>query len=155
MGNTGEVAGTGSRPLSSESWTLSGDICSILAGDYIVSIHKPEEHMRFAINPYSYRSSHWSILDVDASLLIKRYEPPPAFLPKSREPSYQHVLDAQFKDGKFLFGSEYHPPYSGQPITKLDDLKKFFTVEIGSNALNIFQKPGLLETYRKAVSQLQ
>ena len=110
--------------------------------------------MKFGIE-LNGRDREFSIVDADTSLLVKKIEPTPAFLPRPQEPRYLHVLDAQFHDGKFLFGSEYTGPTgyaSGQRITNLANIRNFFTVEMRVHPLVIFQKPGLPEGYRNAVS---
>ncbi|HLC60603.1 MAG TPA: hypothetical protein VJJ52_04180 [Candidatus Nanoarchaeia archaeon] len=151
MRDIGVVTNSALKPLSSERWTQSReDVYSILAGPYIVSIHKPKGCMQFGMEPTG-NNRTWSIFDVDASLLIKQIEPPPAFLPRPPEPHYLHVLDAQFHNERFLFGTEYHPPYSGQRRTNVIDIRNYITVEIGQHPLILFGKTGLPEDYRNAV----
>jgi len=153
MSDIGVVANSGLNPLSSESWTQrSEDVYSILAGSYVVSVHKPRERMKFVIDVNPSGNRTLTKFDVDASLLVKRLEPTPAFLPRQPEPDYRPVLDAQFQDGRFLFVTDYRPPYSGQRITNIADLRNYFTVEIEPHSLGIFHRLGLPESYRNAVS---
>jgi len=90
MNDIGVVANSGSRHLSSlnpERWVQRlEDVYSIMAGSYIVSVHKPKEAMQFGLNTTIHRDKTYKIVDVDASLLVKKIEPAPAF-------SHKHTFD--------------------------------------------------------------
>lgn len=70
-----------------------------------------------------------------------------------QEPPYRHILDAHFQDRKFLFGTKYLSG-NGKRISTLKDFMDFFKDNIGTNTLAVFQKPGLPEEYRSAVSDM-